>query len=310
MENPAESVYVRMIFDMFTEENLSYNQIANRMNVIGAPTRTGAPWSSSTVRLIIKNIHYTGLISYGAHGVTKVKDPKTGRTKKIRIATPENRRVYEGKHQPLITKEQYEKAQSLCTERPPIHSNAIQQNVLAGLLYCSKCGRSARTAHNCTRYMHQTMIDSSCTTKSVSVSSMISALADALKISIADFNVQLESSGADDLQRRHADLIASIEKEIAQQQRRKIRLMDEYESEDSPYTRAEFIERKAMYTSTIESLEEQLASARASAPQPIDYAGKITTAHALLDCLNDPTIPAHDKNLFLKENIDRITYDV
>lgn len=297
-----------MIFDMFTEENLSYNLIANRMNMIGAPTRTGAPWSSSTVRLILKNVHYIGMISYGAHGVTKVKDADTGRTKKARLATPDNIKIYPGKHSPLITKEQFEKAQILCGERVPLKKDTEQKNILAGLLFCSKCGLAARCVHNSSRYYHQNHCD--CTSKSVNANAMISALTDSLKIAIADFTVKLESSGTDDLRRRHADLISSIEKEIAQQQRRKRRLMDEYESDDSPYTRSEFIERKTMYTKAIESLEEKLSTARASAPQPIDYAGKLTTAHALLDCLNDPAISAREKNLFLKANISRITYDV
>ena len=85
--------------------------------------------------------------------------------------------------------------------------------------------------------------------------------------------------------------------------------MDSWESEDGMYTRDEFIERKQMYTKNIDSLKEKIAEAKKNAPAPVDYSEKIETIHMILDCLGNEDIDAKSKNIFLKQFIEKITYD-
>lgn len=55
--------------------------------------------------------------------------------------------------------------------------------------------------------------------------------------------------------------------------------------------------------------ENNDCEAKENAPQPVNYAEKIETLHALIDCINDQVISAQAKNDFLKQHIERIEYD-
>ena len=100
-----------------------------------------------------------------------------------------------------------------------------------------------------------------------------------------------------------------MEKMLAKQESRKRKLMDSWESDEGLYTRDEFIERKQMYATAIEKIKQQIREARANAPAPVDYEKQILNLHAMIDCIKD-TSSAEAKNHFLKQFIEKITYDV
>ena len=56
-------------------------------------------------------------------------------------------------------------------------------------------------------------------------------------------------------------------------------------------------------------MKEQIASARETAPAPVDYKEKIGTLYKIIDCIKDTELSAKEKNDFLKEHIDVITFD-
>ena len=101
-----------------------------------------------------------------------------------------------------------------------------------------------------------------------------------------------------------------MEAELKKQEARKRKLLDSWESEDGMYTKDEFIERKQMYTATIEKIKDQIQEAKKVTPAPVDYSAQIVNLHAVIDRLNDPSLNAKAKNDFLKQYIDCITYDV
>lgn len=105
-------------------------------------------------------------------------------------------------------------------------------------------------------------------------------------------------------------VLQSLETELSKLEKKKQRLFDSWESEDGMYTRDEFIDRKQMYTSNIEKLKEQIQEAKQNIPAPVNYPEQITTMHKLIDCIEDPNLDAQAKNDFLKQFIDKITYDV
>jgi len=109
---------------------------------------------------------------------------------------------------------------------------------------------------------------------------------------------------------KHMEMISALSAELKKQERRKSKLMESWEAEDGMYTRDEFIERKQMYNNTIEKLKAQIEEHKKSVPAPVDYAEKIKTVYAMIDCINDPGKPAKAKNDFLKQYIDRIDYAV
>lgn len=121
--NQNEAVIVREIFDMFTNKNMSYLEIARNLNERNIPTKENAIWHSRTVKNVLTNCNYIG---------------------KVRYATKDESRHFEteGAHEPIISNELYEETQNLIkkiavkcyTKRPN------EEHYFSGVLYCSKCG--------------------------------------------------------------------------------------------------------------------------------------------------------------------------
>ena len=59
---PEEAKYVRLMYDMYLYQGLGVSKIANHLNNLGVPTRTGVPWSHPVVKTILHNCANAGLI--------------------------------------------------------------------------------------------------------------------------------------------------------------------------------------------------------------------------------------------------------
>ena len=56
-------------------------------------------------------------------------------------------------------------------------------------------------------------------------------------------------------------------------------------------------------------MSAQIQEAQNAFPEPVDYSEQIVNLHAMIECIKDPDLSAKTKNDFLKQFIDRITYD-
>ena len=157
------------------------------------------------------------------------------------------------------------------------------------------------------RFQHVT--GSICKVKSLPVDDVMNALVDSLLTTIADFELKVKNDGNNSEYERHQAMVVAMETELKKQENRKRKLLDSWESDDGMYTKDEFLERKRMYDGTIEQLKSKIQEEKRNGPEPIDYAEKITTLHAMIDCIRNPELSAQDKNDFLKSFIDRIEYD-
>ena len=314
VENPEQSKYVHMIFDWWTEEGKSTDWIAKQLTLMGVvPMRKGKEWSRMTVRDMLTNVIYIGKIKWGDMKTVKKFDPNTGTTKKTRVKSdPEDVIIVKGKHKGIISEEQFEKAQARFGTSAPVKTDFDLKNPLAGMLRCKDCGKTFNWQvfkdNRTTRLNHKRSFI--CTKKSLPAQVVMDALVEALKEIIAEFEIKMESGSDNTEMIRHQDMISAMEKELATQEKKKRKLFDSWEAEDGTYTKEEFIERKQMYNATIESLKTKIKEAKASAPEPVDYAEQIVAIHQLIDCVNDPNLDAQAKNDFLKKFIDRIDYDV
>ena len=311
--NPDEEKYVHMIFDWFTEERRSCGWIARQLTMMGIPqTKNGIEWDPQTVCKMLKNVHYIGMITWGAHKTVKTKDPVTGKMKKTRVKTdPALLPKIKGKHEAIITDEQFRQAQAIFQERAtPIGHREELVNPLAGILRCAACGRAivqhrgkrSRT----TRYLHRQ--SNVCTMPPMPAAIVLEAITDALKAYLADFEAKSRNDTGAAERLRHQEMIQAMESELSKMERKRKRLFDDYE--DEVYTRDEFIERKQKYATDIAALTERIKAAKENLPATVDYSERITTMHHLIDTINDPSLDAGQKNAFLKEYIESIKYSV
>lgn len=311
--NPDEVPIVHKIFDWFTEEGKSTGWIAQQLTIMGVQTIQHKPeWNRGTIRDMLVNPHYIGKVTWNRQRTVKEMDQATGKLVKKRINSGDMK-IYEGKHNGIISDEQFEKAYDMIErhKKAPVQIPFQLKNPMAGMLVCKDCGKSMRYIDfGDTRRPRITHAPSMiCKKKSLPFDEVIEALVESLKIHIENFEMKMQSENNTDFIAKHQEIIAALEAELKKQQRRKSKLLDSWESEDGMYTRDEFIERKQKYDATIGKLKEQIQEAKQNAPEPVNYAEKIETLHTLIDCINDQSISAQAKNDLLKQHIERIDYD-
>lgn len=309
VEKPEESKYVKMIFNWYTEDRKPTSWIAKKLTLMGVPTRKkGKDWSRTTIKDILFNEHYIGLIPWGKQITVKEKDPTTGKVVKKRKQNP-NPKFYNGKHDGFIAEEQFWKVREIYGSQAPVKVKNELVNPLAGLLVCSHCGKAIIQQPypdgRKTRYQHPKGVYA-CKMKSILVDDVNEAIANAMRDRMEDFKFKLKTGNTNGEAERQLQAIADMEKELAKQERMKKRLFESWEADDGTYTREEFIERKGMYNSTIENLKNEIEIMKKATPAPVNYEEIISTLHTAIEYINDPDADPKEKNIFLKSFIEKI----
>lgn len=145
----AEAKVVQMVFEAYTQQGLSINAIARRLNDRQIPTRTGAGrWERSTVWGLLRNPAYSGRACYG----------KTELRPRQRITRPLRQRQAlpsrnSSNHErprpewieipvpPLVSAETFALAQEQL-EQNKRHAprRTMEPTLLQGMLVCQRCG--------------------------------------------------------------------------------------------------------------------------------------------------------------------------
>lgn len=138
--NPKEAPNVKKIFDLCCE-GLGATAIANYLNERNIKPRIKAYFEPSSIRDILHNKTYYGVLTWGKNPIKKILEK--GKTKKKRFYNQKEFKVAKGMYEPLITKEQFEQAQEMIKQRRSrtYHNNTIK-NPLAGLVFCGFCGNA------------------------------------------------------------------------------------------------------------------------------------------------------------------------
>ena len=63
--NETQAAVVRRIFDMYVNQNSSMAQIAKTLNKENIRSRTGAAWSTGSIKSLLENCNYVGRVRYG-----------------------------------------------------------------------------------------------------------------------------------------------------------------------------------------------------------------------------------------------------
>lgn len=148
---------IKLIFDLYVREGLSFRAIANRVTDAGY-THYGNPISFSLVSQILKNPHYTGDVHFGKTksanfrsfdkdaNITAVESkPITGVKTKQAPRDVEDQLVKKDVHEPLISRAVWSKAQKRLAKDKQTkswHGSRNAKYYLKGILYCGHCGGS------------------------------------------------------------------------------------------------------------------------------------------------------------------------
>lgn len=148
--NPEEAPIVKFIFTLYTAgekqddgsvKRLGISRIARRLNQLKIPPRRGGVWSPASVRDMLGNPVYAGMLRWNWRKENKRRD-----NGKIAVSRPRARDsvvLARGRHEAIVEEEVFRMAQAFLSSNhaPSIREKGVVQNPLAGLMVCGKCGR-------------------------------------------------------------------------------------------------------------------------------------------------------------------------
>lgn len=136
--NESEADIVRRIFNEYANGK-GYRAIANGLNKEGLRTKKGNPFDIAGVKYILNNVFYIGQIKFQQY---------IGWNEKRRKGYNPNPIIAEGKHEPIIEKDLWDKVHRRMSEmskKPQVHGKGT--NVLTGLIRCPVCGHAHAAAN-------------------------------------------------------------------------------------------------------------------------------------------------------------------
>ena len=296
---------VRLVFDLYVNQQKSYYEIAQHLNQLSIPAPLGGAWTYSTIKVILRNVHYIGKVSFNKVKRTTVVE---NGEKMIKFLTQPDEEVIiaEGKHSAIVDYDLFQKAQERRALSPRKKRDYTLYNVFSGLLFCAKCGRAiARQPYKQSEDRFICRTNPKCY-KSARVSEVENAVITALEqIELPRLQAKRDNKDGDaiNLQKK---LLERLEKQMGEYRQQEENQYDLLET--GVYTQALFERRNAVLRQKIDECQSQILQAKINMPKSIDYAERIMTLEQAIDSLRDPDISIEQKNQFLKRIIKRIEY--
>lgn len=312
--NEEQADIVRMIFDAYVNENVGTQTIANRLNALNIKSPRGLKWTPDSIRTVIENIHYTGKVRWNTRKGKIIVD--NGEFRKTRPKnTDDDLILVEGKHEAIISDELFQAAQEKRKRTHRTCANKELKNPFASMLFCS-CGRAmsyrlrkypSGEDRGEPRFVCNAQV--LCGSGSCQTYEIEEFVADLLKEKITEFEAEVDNKN-DELISLHDKQIAKLEKTLLDIDARELEMW-KVQTDPNP--------KKHMPENVFDKMKEELITERAETtqalehahktrPTPIDYKKKIVTFQKALDALLDDKVSPAEKNLLLKECIEKIVY--
>ena len=308
IENKAEADVVRLIFDLYVNQNMTPHRICRHLEELGFKPRNAKHWNVTPIKEMLANVHYIGKVRWNMRKHVSIVE--NGEIRKTRPFTKDDYVEYEGKHDGIIPKELFFAARDKLGRSPRVTSRVRVRNPFASLLYC-RCGKSMVYKHpqkafpprlNCPDQPY-------CDCGSCHFYEVENKVIEALTNAIEDFEIRLNES-EDDSAKKHEQLIRTLEKKLCDLDAKEISQWEAQSNPDESLRMPAAIFKKLNEKLQEERKEVQQALKKAydTMPEPVDYENKIYKLRDALDALKDPDVDAETKNALLKSCIDRIDY--
>ena len=289
--NPETAPIVKMIFNKYLSGR-GCLEIAKELNTMGIRTKYGNKWENRGVEYVLRNVVYTGKLTW-----TPVKS-------KTRDYKNEATIITQGKHEPIIEQEIFDKVQEMILEKKklfPKHSRqSSNEFMLKGFLKCSNCGGALVYALNdrvqCNRYSKGTCEVS----HSASLSKLNASVINALKsdLETQNFNIYNIKSAEE---QKGSDITPML---IEKEKKKLERIKEAYAAGID--TLEEYCSNKEKILKAIEELDKNKKS---SVITKEDMHKKLSaTIRQSLDILEDPNCSESLKNITLRSLVRQIVY--
>ena len=134
---------IKKTFEAYSSGSFTLRQLRDKFSALGLRRKSGKELAVSNYQQILKNPIYTGLMRY-------------------------NGEIFEGKHEPIITKKLFDSVQEVMMRKSKPHSKGLKPYIYRGFFRCGECGCFITTeqqkGHN---YLRCTKRKNPCTQKYV-----------------------------------------------------------------------------------------------------------------------------------------------
>lgn len=302
-----EAKIVRLIFELASKGTGAQN-IANHLNKIGSKPRKSEVWVSSSIRDIIHNPTYYGMIKWNYR--TTVKTMKDGIVYKKR-QTQKNYTLVEGLHEPIIDKELWEIANknSKIKEGKSVRNDLTMQNPLAGLVECGVCHRAMQRRFYTSRNVENLLCPlPHCKNVSVKLSLVENSILKLLQAYLYQFEETVITYEKEPTQQEFdTNNVELIEKEI---EKNRSQLNKAYDLlEQGLYDNQTFLERSKLLKEKINNLEieKEKYSLKSKKQQIEKIKDVIPKLENVLNTYSN-NLSAEERNNLLKSIIKKVYY--
>jgi len=297
---------VRLVFNLYTQEDRTPYQIACRLNEMGIPAPKGGEWAKTTIRVMLRNPHYAGYVAFNQRKRTPVLE--NGKIIYKCLAQPEEEQIIaEGKHTAIISRDVWRAAQELVARHPRVNYEKEIKNPYAGIIFCSKCGRALalhpyKHAENRLKCKSRPPCFKSARFGPVH-EALLAALEEA-ELPALELKIKNGDGDARKIQQR---LLVKLEKQMEEyraQEEKQFELL-----ETSPqYTQEVFERRNAALRAKMDECQEAIYKAKSALPESVDYAERVVALKNAIEVLKDPDATPAEQNKILKTIVDRVEY--
>lgn len=304
-----EAEVVRMIFDWYANKGLSIGEIERKLNDLKITSKNSSHWTRTSIHQMIGNPVYIGKIRWQYRKKeTKVVNQQIIVTKERN----DNSLLFNGLHTAIVSEELFNKANERKSKNVPTKIGSKMINPLSGLMFCKKCGKAIKLQEATDRNVrvYQCINRQFCSSSSTHYTEIIDVICKTLEQCIEDFEVQISNDNFDEIE-EHNKHIAMLEKKLKNLERKEIEQWEaQFDTDESkrlpPHIFKQLNERllkeKEETKATLERYYQTI-------PGRVDNELKVLTFKNALDSLRDESVDARIKNEYLKEIIEKITYE-
>jgi len=106
---------IKKTFEAYSTGNFTLRELRNKFNGLGLKRKSGKELAVSNYQKLLKNPIYTGLMLY-------------------------NGEIFEGKHEPIISKKLFDTVQEVMSRKSKPHSKGLKPFLYRGFFRCGECG--------------------------------------------------------------------------------------------------------------------------------------------------------------------------
>ena len=285
---------VQMMFNDYLS-GMGTRQIASKLNYMGLRSSKGNPFENRTVEYILTNPTYLGKLRR-----SKIFD-KSDRFRQSK----ENIVIVNGKHEPIISEDIFEKVQQKLSENKKLFKPYSRQTpvefMLKGMVRCDNCGATL-TMLSSHKYLqcHQYAKGACKVSHSISVKKLNEAVTEKIKSDL--INMAFEINVEKERPRSSSPNITAL---IERENKKLLRVKEAYEA--GVDTIEEYKENKTKILSKIAELEKMKddANAMTFAENTESISGKVRSG---LEILESTQTSETLKNITIRSFIDRIIF--